>query len=114
MTNYHRAVHRAAIAAALIVAAFLALPVRAEGHGGTNEVLYLVVLQPNRSGGGERARQGRFGGWPGKDPDFKHHKGEIKAMLDRALRVAKRLPKKAYEEALRQAREIGSEVGLKY
>jgi RHS repeat-associated protein len=53
-------------------------------------------------------------GGPGQDPDFNHHKGEIKAMLDRALRVGKRLPKKAYEEVLRQVREIGNQVGLTY
>jgi len=61
----------------------------------------------------ELGKVGTAGG-PGKDPDFNHHKSEIKAMLDRALRVAKRLSKKAYEEVLRQAREIGDEVGLKY
>lgn len=53
-------------------------------------------------------------GGPGKDPDFNHHKKEIKAMLDRALQLAKRLPKKAQEEILRQVREIGSGVGLTY
>ena len=53
-------------------------------------------------------------GGPEKDPDFNHHKGEIKAMLDRALRVARRLPPKVYEEVLRKAREIGGQVGLQY
>ncbi len=53
-------------------------------------------------------------GGPGKDPDFNHHKGEIKAFLDRALRLAKRLPKGAYEKILQQVQEIGSQVGLKY
>jgi len=53
-------------------------------------------------------------GGPGKDPDFNHHKGEIKAFLDRALRLAQRLPKGAYEKILQQVQEIGSQVGLKY
>jgi RHS repeat-associated protein len=53
-------------------------------------------------------------GGPGRDPDFNHHKGEIKAFLDRALKLAKRLPKKSYELILQQVRDIGSQVGLEY
>jgi hypothetical protein len=53
-------------------------------------------------------------GGPGKDPDFNHHKKEIKAMLDRAVELAKRLPKKAGPEIIERVREIGSGVGLTY
>jgi RHS repeat-associated protein len=61
----------------------------------------------------ELGKVGSAGG-PEKDPDFRGHKKEIKAMLDRAVELAKRLPKKAQEEIMRQVREIGSGVGLTY
>jgi len=51
-------------------------------------------------------------GGPEKDPDYNHHKKEIKAFLEKARDVAKRLPKKAQEEAMRQIRDIASKVGL--
>jgi hypothetical protein len=45
--------------------------------------------------------KGYSAGGPRNDPDFKHHKGEIKAMLDRAVKLAKRLPRKALEEIMK-------------
>jgi RHS repeat-associated protein len=72
----------------------------------------VVAAQLVRAGK-ELGKIGSAGG-PGKDPDFNHHKSEIKAMLDRALPVARRLPPKAYDEVLRKVRKIGNEIGLEY
>jgi RHS repeat-associated protein len=51
-------------------------------------------------------------GGPGKDPDFNHHKKEIKAFLEKALQVARRLPRKAQEEAVKRIFNIAEQVGL--
>ncbi|NJL28108.1 MAG: hypothetical protein HC897_09515, partial [Thermoanaerobaculia bacterium] len=52
-------------------------------------------------------------GGPGKDPDFDHHRKEIKAFLKRAQRVADRLPGKLRDIYLKKIEEIASHAGLK-
>ncbi|MCD4748225.1 MAG: RHS repeat-associated core domain-containing protein [Thermoanaerobaculales bacterium] len=51
-------------------------------------------------------------GGPDQDPDFNHHKKEIKAFLDKAAKVAKRLPKKQQQNALRRIQWIARQVGV--
>jgi hypothetical protein len=53
----------------------------------------------------ELGKIGAAGG-PEKDPDFRHHQKEIKAMLDRARRIAERLPKKAQEKLMEQIERL--------
>lgn len=51
-------------------------------------------------------------GGPEKDPDFKHHKDEIKAALKRALRVANRLPGKLRDASIERIKEIASRLEM--
>ena len=49
---------------------------------------------------------------PEKDPDFNKHKGEIKAFLTQAARVAGRLPRKARDQVLSRIQEIANKAGV--
>jgi len=51
-------------------------------------------------------------GGPEQDPDHEHHKKEIKAFLERAAEVAKRLPRKLQQEAFRRIYEIANKAGV--
>jgi hypothetical protein len=51
-------------------------------------------------------------GRPENDPAGKHHQKEIKAILDRAAKVAKRLPGKLREQALKKINEIAQQAGV--
>ena len=75
----------------------------------------MVELRPARPGtapGQESDDKVGSAGGPDQDPDFKHHKNEIRAFLEKARDVAKRLPKNAREEAMQKIRDIASKVGL--
>jgi methionine synthase I (cobalamin-dependent) len=50
-------------------------------------------------------------GGPEKDPAGKHHKKEIKAILERAVRLARRLPDKLQEETLKKIYTIAEQAG---
>jgi RHS repeat-associated protein len=52
-------------------------------------------------------------GGPGRDPDFNHHKKEIKAILERAAKLAKRLPAKTASKLLDKIRDIADKVDLR-
>ena len=52
-------------------------------------------------------------GGPDKDPDFKHHQTEIKAILDRAAKLAKRLPGKLRDKLLGKIEKIAEEAGVR-
>jgi RHS repeat-associated protein len=52
-------------------------------------------------------------GGPDKDPDFEHHQKEIKAILDRAAKVAKRLPGKLRDKLLGKIEKIAEEAGVR-
>jgi RHS repeat-associated protein len=45
-------------------------------------------------------------GGPENDPDFEHHKKEIKAILERAVKVAQRLPKKLQAKSFQEIQKI--------
>jgi RHS repeat-associated protein len=51
-------------------------------------------------------------GGPEKDPDGRHHQAEIKAMLTRAERIAKRLPTKLRTQALQVIQQIAQKAGV--
>jgi RHS repeat-associated protein len=51
-------------------------------------------------------------GGPDKDPAGKHHKIEIKAILERAQRIAKRLPGKLKKQVLQRIQSIAEEAGV--
>ncbi len=52
-------------------------------------------------------------GGPERDPDFNHHKKEIKAILERAAKLAKRLPEKTASKLLDKIHDIADKVGLR-
>ena len=52
------------------------------------------------------------GGGPDKDPDFKHHQKEIKAFLDRALKLVNRLPTRQAEELRHMIMQIAEKAGV--
>jgi RHS repeat-associated protein len=52
-------------------------------------------------------------GGPGQDPDFRHHQKEIKAILDRAVKVAKRLPGRLQNKVLRRIQDIADKAGVR-
>ena len=65
---------------------------------------------------GAAARElGKIGaaGGPEKDPDFKGHQREIKAMLERAKKVAQRLPKKLRNRFLDEIKRIADDAGVR-
>lgn len=51
-------------------------------------------------------------GGPEKDPSGKHHPKEIKAMLDRAARLAKRLPGKLGAQTLEKIYALAEQAGV--
>lgn len=59
----------------------------------------------------ELAKIGSAGG-PDKDPAGKHHKKEIKAMLQKALQKAKRLPTKLRETTSKRILELAEKAGV--
>jgi len=55
---------------------------------------------------------GKIAGGPGKDPDFDHHRKEIKVFLENAAKKAKRLPTKLREATLRRILDIAEQAGI--
>jgi hypothetical protein len=51
-------------------------------------------------------------GGPGKDPDAPHHKAGIRAALQRAERIAQRLPTKLRQIALRKIQQLATQAGV--
>jgi RHS repeat-associated protein len=51
-------------------------------------------------------------GGPENDPDFDHHRKEIKAFLEKARDTASRLPRKAKEQAMQKIQEIATKIGV--
>lgn len=51
-------------------------------------------------------------GGPEKDPAGKHHQAEIKAMLTRAEKIAKRLPTKLRTQTLQIIQQIAQRAGI--
>jgi len=52
-------------------------------------------------------------GGPGKDPDFNHHKNEIKTALKDALKKAQKLTGKLKDKVIQKIKTIAGKVGIK-
>ena len=52
------------------------------------------------------------GGGPGKDPDFNHHKHEIKTHLKNALKKAEKLVGKAKERIIQKVKSAAGKAGI--
>ncbi len=79
----------------------------AENNKHTTKVISGLVASAAR----ELGKIGSAGG-PERDPDFKHHKEEVRAALQRAYELAKRLPGKSQDAALRAIQELATRAGV--